>query len=241
MRFVFGAVMNKLVVFDIDGTLTQTNNVDGTCFEAALSMEFGIDEIENDWSKYLHTTDSFILEQVYEQQFGRKVNPEEKVRFQRRFLSLLEKEHVNNPHRFHEIPGAKTAIEDLVEDKTWTVAVGTGGWNISALFKLKCAGICIDSVPSAFADDGFSREEIVQTAIRRALHVSNSAAFTSIVYVGDGVWDATTCRNLAIPFIGIATGEKIKRLEFEGALATFTDFKDLKLFKNELLAASMSL
>jgi phosphoglycolate phosphatase-like HAD superfamily hydrolase len=58
--------------------------------------------------------------------------------------------------------------------------------------------------------------------------------FASIVYVGDGVWDAHACRALGIPFIGIASGERAARLASEGAVRVFQDFSESDLFLESL-------
>ena len=55
-------------------------------------------------------------------------------------------------------------------------------------------------------------------------------AFTRTVYVGDGVWDAVTCRSVGIPFIGIGTGSRATRLSAEGAVCVFPDFSDADMF-----------
>ena len=50
----------KLVVFDIDGTLTQTNEVDSRCFEEALRIVLGIEEFDTCWENYQFVTDSGV-------------------------------------------------------------------------------------------------------------------------------------------------------------------------------------
>ena len=61
----------NLALFDIDGTLTQTNEVDGRCFEQALADTFEITGINSDWASYSHTTDSAILADLIRARFGR--------------------------------------------------------------------------------------------------------------------------------------------------------------------------
>ena len=56
----------------------------------------------------------------------------------------------------------------LKEDSGWTVAIATGCWQVSARFKMAAAGIPVEGLPAAFADDGPSRESIVRMAIERA-------------------------------------------------------------------------
>ena len=59
-------------------------------------------------------------------------------------------------------------------------------------------------------------------------------AFTCIVYVGDGVWDARACRALGIPFIGIGSGVRAARLASEGAVRVFQNLSESDLFSESL-------
>ncbi len=47
----------KLAIFDVDGTLVQSYELDGECFVAAFHDAFGIAEVDTDWVRYDHTTD----------------------------------------------------------------------------------------------------------------------------------------------------------------------------------------
>jgi hypothetical protein len=46
-----------LVIFDIDGTLTQTMKADEECFVRSLAEVCGFSDIDTDWSRYKHATD----------------------------------------------------------------------------------------------------------------------------------------------------------------------------------------
>ena len=81
----------KLVVFDLDGTLTQTFAVDGACFFQAFAVAFGIEGIDTDWSNYAHTTDSSVMEEVFVERLGRAPEPSEIITFVRCFVELLER------------------------------------------------------------------------------------------------------------------------------------------------------
>ena len=61
----------KIVVFDIDGTLTQTNDADTDCFVRALKDCFALHDIETDWSGYTHSTDAGIMEELFQRHFKR--------------------------------------------------------------------------------------------------------------------------------------------------------------------------
>lgn len=54
--------MNRLAIFDIDGTLTDTNGVDDECYRAAVGEAIGVAEGDIDWSGAAHVTDSEIFQ-----------------------------------------------------------------------------------------------------------------------------------------------------------------------------------
>src|SRR5437660_3188125 len=55
----------RLVMFDIDGTLTETMKVDEERFVRSFAEVFGLTDIDADWSHYPHVTDSGIFHEVY--------------------------------------------------------------------------------------------------------------------------------------------------------------------------------
>jgi phosphoglycolate phosphatase-like HAD superfamily hydrolase len=54
----------QLVMFDIDGTLTESNALDNKSYLQALSEVFGFSEVSSDWTSYSHATDACILREV---------------------------------------------------------------------------------------------------------------------------------------------------------------------------------
>jgi phosphoglycolate phosphatase-like HAD superfamily hydrolase len=94
------------------------------------------------------------------------------------------------------------------------------------------AGLCFDAYPVASGDDALDRESIVRLSMQRA--AERYGPFASAVYVGDGVWDARTCRQLGFPFIGVAPTGHAARLLAEGAVCVFPDLADTEEFLNRL-------
>ena len=66
----------KLAVFDLDGTLTQTNAVDDICFILAFA-DAGIDDLNDDWSEYQNITDSGVTHEAFLNWMGRTPTAEE--------------------------------------------------------------------------------------------------------------------------------------------------------------------
>jgi len=220
-----------LVMFDIDGTLTETMKVDEECFVRSLDEICGFTNVETDWSRYRHTTDAGIFHEIYLARTGRLPSDAEISHFQRHFVALLGSASFVTP--FAPVSGARELLSVLSVSAKYRVSIATGGWRDSARLKMASAGMCFDDHPAASADDAHDRESIMRISNRRAVD-QHGVPFTRTVYVGDGVWDARACRALDIPFIGIGSGERSARLLSEGAVRIFQNYADADLFLKTL-------
>jgi phosphoglycolate phosphatase-like HAD superfamily hydrolase len=225
----------KLVVFDIDGTLTRTNEVDDECYVRAFEEELGFTGIDRDWSTYPSFTDTAIARELYARHQGREPGVEEIERVRRRFFALLESAFARAPHRFTEIPGAAEALRRLRRSPGFRVALATGAWETSARLKLRAAGLEVDGLPLATSDVSPLREEVVRRAI--ALAEAEAGPFESVVSIGDGLWDLQVARALGLGFIGVASGERAERLRRAGAGVVIESFLDWEEFIKELEGA----
>lgn len=225
----------QLVVFDIDGTLTNTNKIDENCFVRAFALEFGIFGINTNWTEYAYTTDSGITQEIFKEKLERLPFDEELVRLKARFVSLLQEAFINKQDLFSEIPGSANVLAKLQLDSDWCIAIATGGWYESAKLKLQKANIQIEGIPLASANDSFSREDIIQTAIIKAENVYQVEKFQKVVFVGDGVWDVKAAYRLNIAFIGIGD----TKLTNVGATKVLKDFTNVEDFLKILQSAAI--
>jgi len=223
-----------LIIFDIDGTLTQTTHVDDRCFARAFVDELGLTAINCDWSQYPTVCDSGITQHIFREYLQREPTSDEVSRLQRRFVELLEEAYRSEPQDFSAVPGAAEALPQLRQEPNCRVAIATGGWQLSACLKLEKAQIDITGLPAAFADHGITREVIIAAALAMARGIYRQPQFSHVTYVGDGVWDIRTARQLGIRFIGVAQGEKATALRAEGATAIIQDFTDFVRFREVL-------
>jgi phosphoglycolate phosphatase-like HAD superfamily hydrolase len=223
-----GIARMKLAIFDIDGTLTDTNRVDDECFIAALAEAHNITEVNANWSAYPHTTDSGITAYIFQERFERAPQAEELTTLKDCFVNLLNVRSQSASAQFCEIPGAVAALEMMRREPDRAVAIATGCWQASAVLKLKVAGIETDGIPAAYAEDGLSREEILRVAVSKALERYGQQRFEKIVSVGDGVWDLRAARRLALAFLGVGRGEAEARLREAGASHVIQDFADYR-------------
>jgi phosphoglycolate phosphatase-like HAD superfamily hydrolase len=217
----------QLVLFDIDGTLTDTMAVDAECFLRAFADICGFIDIDSDWSRYSNATDAGILREVFESRFGYSPSPAERARFREHLVGLFCAAARQKP--FAPVRGAPALLSRLSQTEGYRVALATGCWSDCARVKMASAGMHYDNYPAASADDSENRQAIIQIAAKRACH-DTGEELDRMVYVGDGVWDASACRSLGIPFIGIGTGDEKEKLRAAGAADILPDFSDIDLF-----------
>ncbi len=220
----------KLIIFDIDGTLTETSRVDEICFNRAFAELHGIENISARWADCLHVSDSGVTHHVFQNLFGREPHDHETDALRSRLVSQLEAHHETDRSYFAEIPGAPRTFNHQVHQREWVKAIATGCWRASAEMKLRAAGINYQDVPGGFAEDGLARETIVSAAIERSRTHYGCAGFDRIVSVGDGVWDVRTASNLGLPFVGVASGERADRLREAGAKHIIEHFEAVDRF-----------
>jgi len=198
--------LTHVALFDVDGTLTDTNAIDTVCFIEALHDEFGIDSVDDDWSTYTHTTDRGILTEILRRAWSRQPAEADLQRHRERFLTILRERMTS----VREIAGA-IAFLPFLREKGWTIVLCTGAWRASARLKLDRAGFPADLVISA-CDEAESREEILRNGLR---HVPSASR---VVVFGDAVWDVRAARNEQLPFIGVG-----ERSGAEHVVADYTD------------------
>lgn len=207
-----------LIICDIDGTLTDTNEVDADCFLASLKAVAGIDPGTRDWNQFPEVTDAAIVHELLKGlPADDEAAMEEAIRTD--FVTRLILEAEANPHRFQALPGTIDFIDAARSHPGTEVAIATGGWTESAQIKLQMAGIDTGGLALATSSDRNRRAEIIQLAAERSKRTDLPA-----VYVGDGLWDLKAARELELVFVGI--GSKADRLLAAGANAVFPDFRD---------------
>jgi phosphoglycolate phosphatase-like HAD superfamily hydrolase len=228
----------QLAIFDVDGTLTQSNELDNHCFSRAFAEEFAIHTKSEHWHDCPHITDSGLTHHILTRHFGRAPLPDETVRVQRRFMQLLSAAVTEAPHAMPPIPGACAVLDQLGQEADWVVAIATGCWQASAHFKLNHAQINFTGIPTACADAWLAREEVLNDALRQAESFYQTS-FERVVYLGDGLWGVRTTRNLNLPFVGIGLDERAAALRNAGASHIIPDYTDFARFLDSLREAQV--
>jgi phosphoglycolate phosphatase-like HAD superfamily hydrolase len=206
---------HRLVIFDNDGTLCDTQEVEGRCYALAIERVTGLSLSSADWSTYDEPTSAAIVRQLLAADAA-SAHKEERIKEE--FCRLLRQERALFPRDFSPLAGALEFIEELRAHGT-RVAIATGGFDDEARFKLECCGICIDAFPHATSSDTPRRGDIIALAAQRA-----GCELSRAVYFGDGPWDVRACARLSIPMIGI--GRRHEQLRSVGVRYTFRDYRN---------------
>ena len=211
----------KLLIFDIDGTLIDSVSGYHEVIINAMSG-LGITEIDTNFNRLKHHTDSYALKYNYENFFKKELPLDLLNDFEKLIVSYLKQQPKTIP-----IKGVSVALSQL-EDSEYAIAFATGSLPESAIYKMNSAGLPMESSLLATSKTSFSREGFVTDAIQKAKNFYKATDFEEIIAVGDGIWDLTTAQNLNLEFIGIGVKNKIV-METNGMKHWFEDFSSFQV------------
>ena len=215
----------NLIVFDIDGTLTDTKEKDDELFIHAVRDIFKIEIKDTDWSRFENVTDPGIAKSIFKEHFGKEPLEQELVRLEDHFIDLTGKAMAEYPQAFREVAGAKDFFEELSGTDNMYVAIATGGWEATAKMKLEYIGINIKDFPMVTAADHENRIELLKNAISRAQKFYEINRFDRIIAIGDGIWDFKAAKALDAGFVGVDVRKSGKFKAYDIPLVIF-DFND---------------
>ena len=221
----------RLLLCDLDGTLTPTAQIDEACFTMALAQEFGHRMEATDWSSYPEQSDCGLSRRILNDALGREPGADEIHRLQYRFLSLLEQARCSNPELFQANAGVFRLLDLLRNRSDWKVGIVSAGWCSASRLKLRWAGLEELGLPLFCPREGTptsalpeSKRSILERA--RASLIAGEPKQSTAIYVGDNLWDARIALQCGLHFLGHGQGEHRERLQAAGAVAVLKDFVD---------------
>lgn len=217
-----------LVVFDVDGTLVDSEDFDGILYARAIRTALKID-VDEDWSGYRHQTDSGILNEVLDHSGIECDRSRAHASVRREFIVLVACYLATRGNRLPEVAGARGFVNRLAGRPDVAVGIATGGWKDTAAMKLRAIGLDPDTLNLASGSDAESRVEIMRTAAERTLAGRSAERKT---YFGNRPWDREASRRLGWHFIGI--GPDVEHS------TRFADFLDEETIVRELGSSATS-
>lgn len=219
--------MERLILFDIDGTLTRTQN-GYIPFNEAIYQAFGIDgdirTVVPDGN-----TDPMIVEDIFA-----KANVT--VEFQE---PVWEKFTIHLRDRYHHhvqrgttiiraLPGAPELLKALSLYENFRSSVVTGNFEVTAAIKIEAAGLASYLCRGAYASDSRHRPDLPAIAKRRWEDLTGRRLRTEqCVVIGDTPKDLGAARQNRMKCILVGTGRyPIEELQYwrpDGCLADLSD------------------
>lgn len=212
-----------LYLFDIDGTLLYSDKRDSRVFAACYEQVFGRVFPTIDWTRFTEVTDHVIFRTAFHDHFGHYPTETERTTFEEAYLGALTQVRREDPGAYREVPGAAAFWRRLEAKSDALVGVATGGWQRPASIKLSHIGLPPSPPYGAYANDKFSRVDILQEAINRATVEHH---LEKVIYFGDALWDVTTTRKMQLPMVGVRRRGDHGILREHGHEDIITDYSD---------------
>ncbi|WP_428077296.1 HAD family hydrolase [Candidatus Avelusimicrobium alvi] len=226
--------MKKLVLFDLDGTLVNAGGAGRTALRKAMEELYGVKpEFEHGLISGRTDLDNFSL--VYSLiKKGKKPTAAEMKKMKAKYLELLPAEvHAAVRCKKYDLtPGVEKFLKTLAKDKDIILGLGTGNLEEGAQIKLAPSKLGEYFTVGGYGEDGHTREEMLQAAVKRAeKKFKTKIAPENVFVIGDTHRDICAAKNCgfhsAVLTTGFGEAQKIQRAAAE--LET-KDFNDLVTF-----------
>lgn len=227
--------MERLILFDIDGTLTRTQN-GYVPFNQAILQTFGI---AGDIRTVVPdgNTDPRIVEEIFA---AAKVEIRISDESWEQFAANLRLSYANAVREgtitVRALPGVMELVKALSSDKTFYQGVVTGNFAVTARVKLDAAGLASYLCVGAYGSDSPYRPDLPNIAKRRWEQVTGQSIDPGrCVIVGDTPKDLEAARENQMKCVLVGTGRyPVEELEYYKPDATVADLTDTEAFTNLL-------
>ncbi len=220
-------MMDRLVLFDIDGTLLSTNGAAARAFRRALVQVFGTSGPETGYSFAGRTDpqiarDLLTLAGVTPNQIEADL-PSVWPIYEGNLAAELQVAAARAYAGVHEL------LDNLEPERRLLLGLLTGNIVPGARLKLDSAGIGFDRFSvGAFGSDSADRRELPEVAIARAADaVGHRFSGKDVVIIGDTPNDIACGEHLGVRTIAVATGSySVEELDECGPDHVFEDLTD---------------
>lgn len=218
----------KLLLFDIDGTILQTNGAGTRAANRAFENIYGISEAMTRIDA-AGKTDHLILQEIFMNELNRGFSQKEAEELYKLYIPFLEEE--TGKSETTVMPGIPKLLDNLSTREDMILGVATGNIEPGAWIKLKSAGLDHHFKFGGFGSDSHIRELLIIKAKERALdHVDNGTEIQKTFVIGDTPYDINHGRAAGAVTVGVATGGYSRtELEKHGPDHLFDDLNNLEM------------
>jgi len=199
--------MARLLLFDIDGTLIDSNGAGGAAILDAAEEHFGIQRDQLPPLKLAGSTDPAIAMDV----FGHmKIlhTPEEVVAFLDRYLSHLQRRLQAEDFTGCTLPGVTQLLQALRGESSAHLGLLTGNVRRGAVIKLTRHGIFEYFIEGGFGSDHHDRNQLGPVALQRMQDATGTTYhIDDVIVIGDTPKDIRCAEAFGAKCLAVATGE----------------------------------
>ena len=198
------AMPQKLLLFDIDGTLLLAGGAGKVALEQAFQELFGIPECWGNLDPH-GRTDASIFDEIAGRCLGRLLTRVEFDRLMRRYETLFE-DRIMTAACYELMPGVTRLLEYLSKEPGIFLALATGNFEGAGRMKLKRGKIEHYFKAGGFGMDSRERHKILLAAVEHAESVSGkSFSKTDIYVIGDTEYDVAAAKKAGLKSIAVLT------------------------------------
>ena len=189
--------MNKLLLFDIDGTLLKNSNRHKDAFTHAFKEVYNVDTTIDVIDPSGMTDQQIIIDVLCQSNLNEE--------FIRSKISECMKSMINYYSKFKNeslvvLPGVKNLLNELSK-KNYLMGLVTG--NLESIAHMKLKGVGLDNFfkLGGFGSDHTNRTELVKIAIKKA-----KCDLRNVFLFGDTPLDITAGKQAGVKTVGTTTG-----------------------------------
>lgn len=229
----------KLVLFDLDGTLAWTDGAGRAAVHEALELEMGTAGPIADFP-FAGKTDTEIIRGLLRAAGHPEAESLAHVeRVCERYTQLLESALLSGERTISVFVGVHELLASLASRDDALLGLLTGNVERGAMLKLNAAGIDPAQFRvGAFGSDAPDRADLPPIAVERAQALmGRTPREEDVVIIGDTPADVTCGIGIRARAIAVATGPfGVAELQAAGAYAVFEDLSDTEAVINAIFA-----
>jgi len=200
----------RILLWDIDGTLTRSTRVDSYKDYTAPVLEavFGTAGRLHEMKVSGMTDLQIIAEALRDEGFTHESIRERAVELHERYMVEMERVHGNGEQLFEVLPGVREVLQVTAKHPRYLSALLTGNIEPAAHLKMRLAGLSeYFRLPGAYGDDSYDRLDLPALAAARINeHLGANLEPHQFIVIGDTPNDIACARHFGARVVAVATG-----------------------------------
>ncbi len=228
--------MERLALFDVDGTLIDAHGVGGRSLTAAIRDVFGVSGEFDGYRRFYGRTDPDIVAELAREWGAATEEVDERLQeCLDVYMHNLQREAVDG--LIEVLPGVPELLAALHSDPRVVLGLLTGNMEAGARVKLAPTGLAPLFPVGAFGSDSAVRAELPAVAVARAEELTGKRfAGKEIVVIGDTPADIACGAALGVKAVAVATGSHpVEELAAHAPDHVFTDLSDWRAVYEAIL------